>query len=163
MLDFDGDEVNDTDDEQVVIAADVPELQQPESPPYALNMPVIREPQNRVRDVEEHFPRPDDDQDEPEEVRVARIEEERFHDIIWEHLVIGDTLYQYEIAQETDAETRLFTSQPVDVLREDTCTAANTARANRENELANLMEIGNRSTPQYDLIYPSHRRVNECK
>ena len=44
VLDFDGDEVNDTDDEQVVIAPDVPELQQPESPAYALNMPVIREP-----------------------------------------------------------------------------------------------------------------------
>ena len=163
MLDFDGDEVNDTDDEQVVMAPDVPELQQPESPAYALNMPVIREPESPVRDVEVHLPQPDDDQDEPEEVRVARIEEERFHDIIWEHLVIGDTLFQYEIAQETDAETRLLASQPVGVLREDTSTAANTAHANRENQQANLMEMGNRSTPQYDLAYPSHRRVNECK
>ena len=131
VLDFDGDEVNDTDNEQVVIAPDVPELQQPESPAYALNMPVIREPESPVRDVEVHLPRPDDDQDKPEEVRVALIEEERFHDIIWEHLVIGDTLFQYEIAQETDAETRLLSSQPVGVLRENTSTAENTARANR--------------------------------
>ena len=119
VLGFDGDEVNDTDDEQVVIAPDVPKLQQPESPAYALNMPVICEPESPVRDIEVHLPRSDDDQDEPQEVRVARIEEERLHDIIWEHLVIGDTLFQYEIVQETDAETRLLASQPVGVLRED--------------------------------------------
>ena len=92
----------------------------------------------------------------------ARIEEERLEDLNWQHLVIGDTMFQYEVPRETDTEARLLASQPVDVLPEDTSTAANTAHANRENQLTNLMEMANRSTTQYDRNYPSHHRVNEC-
>ena len=105
------DEGNDTayEDEQLVVAPDVPELQQPESPVYALHMPELRQPESSVRGIWLCWPRPDNGQDESEEDRLARIEEKRLEELIWQDIVIVDKLFQDEVP--------LVADQSVDFLR----------------------------------------------
>ena len=108
VLNFDDDEGNDTADEdavkQVVVAPDVPVLQQPESPAYAVHMPELRQPKCPVRSIWLRLPRPDNVQDEPEEERAARIAEKHLEELIWQDVIISDTVAPYEVPLVTDAE-----------------------------------------------------------
>ena len=167
MLNFD--EGNDTADEdaaeQVVVTADVhmPVLQQPESPAYVVHMPELQQPESPAQGFWLHWVRPDNVQGETEKERAARIAENSLEELMWQKVVIGDTLVPYERPLVTDGVRWLLASQPINVLPEDSSRAANAVRGNRQNQLSNLMEIANRTNTQYNHTFPSHRHINKCK
>ena len=127
--------------EQVDVPVDVhmTELPQPESPPLI---------------DWQRFGPADNEEVETKKERAARIAVDNcLEELMWEDVEIADTLVTYDRPLVTAAERRLLASQPVDVLPEDSSTAANIARANRENQLSNFQDVANMTTPNTITLF----------
>ena len=127
-------------------------------------MAELPQPESPALGDWQRFGSADNEQVEAEEERAAQITaDNRLEELMWEDVEIADALVTYDWTLVTAAERWLPASQPVNVLPEGRGTVANTARANRDNQLSNFQDIANMTNTEYNHTFPSYQRIKECK